>query len=359
MQTIKAKRSTARIITKVSTIAAGIVFIAVLAWGAKTIFDDMKFQHTNDAQVQEYINPVIARVGGYIVAVKFEENQLVNKGDTLLIIDNREYVLEEAQTAASILKQQAELEVLTSTKQVLVNDAEATRSIIKAKEAKLTQQQLDYTRYLKLYEAESATKQMVEKQKANLDIYTSEYEAAKQSYDAAFSKLHDIESQKKVIYAEIGRLQAQNNRKALDVDYTVIRAPYNGRMGKRTIEVGQMINPGEVLGYIVNGETPKWVVANFKETQIAAMGIGDEVRVIADAYPSKEFKGKIISLSPATGASFSLLPPDNATGNYVKIVQRVPVRIELQGAREVVDLLKAGMNVNVYVPKEQPNARKK
>ncbi len=114
-----------------------------------------------------------------------------------------------------------------------------------------------------------------------------------------------------------------------------------------------MIDAGETLAYIVNNETDKWVVANYKETQVAHMQIGNSVNIVADAFPDREFKGTIISLSPATGSSFSLLPPDNSTGNYVKIVQRVPVRIRIDGDRKDIDVLKAGMNVNVYVPKDQ------
>jgi membrane fusion protein (multidrug efflux system) len=124
-------------------------------------------------------------------------------------------------------------------------------------------------------------------------------------------------------------------------------------MGRRTVETGQLINAGETLAFIVNNDTDKWVVANFKETQVAHMRIGDSVKLIADAYPDQPFKGTIISFSPATGSRFSLLPPDNATGNYVKIVQRIPVRIRIDGNRKELDMLKAGMNVNVYVPKKQ------
>ncbi|XJR87575.1 HlyD family secretion protein [Elizabethkingia anophelis] len=129
-------------------------------------------------------------------------------------------------------------------------------------------------------------------------------------------------------------------------------ASYNGRMGRRTVEVGQMIDAGETLAFIVNDDTDKWVVANYKETQIKDMKIGDEVKIIADAYPNKEFKGTIISLSPATGSSFSLLPPDNSTGNYVKIVQRIPIRIRVDGSRKEINVLKVGMNVNVFAAKK-------
>lgn len=349
---------TDRVITKVSSAVAGITLLCVVIWGISSIWKNIKYQHTNDAQVQEYINPVIARVGGYITRVSFEENQMVKQGDTLLVIDNREYLYEEAQTQATIKKQLAEIRVIEKTKHTTHLDAEAAKSRLKANEAKVWKQDLEYKRYAKLYEAESATSQQLENVLSNKDIAESELNTAKQAYEAANSKLADLDAQKTVLYAEIDRLESLEKRKKLDVDYTVITAPYDGRMGKRTIEMGQMINPGQVLAFIVNDETPKWIIANFKETQIHAMRVNDEVKLIADAYPDIDYVGKIISISPATGSSFSLLPPDNATGNYVKIVQRVPVRIELVGNREVTDLLKAGMNVNVYVPKNQNHATK-
>ena len=349
---------TDRVITKVSSVVAGITIIGVSIWGISALWRNWKYEHTNDAQVQEYINPVIARVGGYITEVAFEENQIVKKGDTLLVIDNREYIYEEAQTEANIQKQLAEIDVVEKTKHTLAADAEATKSKIKTNEAKVWKQDLEYDRYNKLYQVESATAQQLEEVKSTLDVYKSELNAAEKSYQAATSKIVDLDAQKGVLYAEIERLKALKQRKNLDVGYTVITAPYNGRMGKRTIEMGQMINPGQVLAYSVNDETPKWIVANFKETQISEMRIGNSVKLIADAYPDIDFEGKIISISPATGSSFSLLPPDNATGNYVKIVQRVPVRIELIGENDEEDLLKSGMNVNVYVPKKQNNATK-
>lgn len=349
---------TDRVITKVSSVVAGITIIGVSVWGISTIWQNWKYEHTNDAQVQEYINPVIGRVGGYITRVSFEENELVKKGDTLLIIDNREYVYEEEQTEATIQKQIAEIDVIEKTKHTLAKDAEAAKSKLKANESKVWKQDLEYDRYSKLYKVESATAQQLEEVKSTLDIYKSELNAAEQNYQASASRLVDLEAQKGVLFAEIKRLKSLKQRKKLDVGYTVITAPYNGRMGKRTIEIGQMINPGQVLAFIVNDETPKWIVANFKETQISEMRIGNTVNLVADAYPDIDFEGKIISISPATGSSFSLLPPDNATGNYVKIVQRVPVRIELQGKIKEEDLLKSGMNVNVYVPKKQNNATK-
>jgi multidrug resistance efflux pump len=270
---------TDRLITRITGWMAGIIIVALCIWGIISLWSYHTYEQTNNAQIDEYVNPVISRAGGFIVAVKFEENQHVAKGDTLLIIDNREYLLQQQQTEAAIRKTRAQLQVLEN-------------------------------------------------------------------------HMHTLKAEKAVMLAELARLNALLNRHKLDVSYTVITAPYEGRMGRRTVETGQMINAGETLAFIVNNETDKWVVANFKETQVAHMHTGDSVKVIADAYPNQPFKGTIISFSPATGSRFSLLPPDNATGNYVKIVQRIPVRIRLNGNRKDLDRLKVGMNVNVYLPKK-------
>jgi len=344
---------TDRLITKVTGWIAGIIVIALAIWGIFTLWGYYTYEQTNDAQVEEYVNPVISRAGGFIVSVRFEENQHVKKGDTLLIIDNREYILQQEQTQASIQKAEAQLQVLESNIHTLEKTAASSKAQITATKAKVWKQQLDYDRYRQLYNEESATKQQLENMQATLDVNTSDYQSAQDNYDAASSRIGDIKAEKAVVLAEITRLKALLDRHKLDVSYTVITASYDGRMGRRTVEVGQMIDAGETLAFIVNNETDKWVVANYKETQVAHMHIGDSVKVIADAYPGQEFKGTIISLSPATGSSFSLLPPDNSTGNYVKIVQRIPVRIRVDGNRKETEVLKVGMNVNVYVPKDQ------
>ncbi|WP_423735609.1 HlyD family secretion protein [Chitinophaga caseinilytica] len=344
---------TDRLITRITGWIAGMIVLALAVWGVFTLWGYYTYEQTNDAQVQEYVNPVIARAGGFIVAVKFEENEQVKKGDTLLIIDNREYALQQEQTEASIRKAEAQLRVLQSNVHTLGKTAASAKSKIAATKAEVWKQQLDYDRYQQLYKEESATKQQLEHVKATLDVNTSDYRSAEDNYGAAVSRIGDIEAEKTVVLAEIARLKTLLDRHKLDVSYTVVTASYNGRMGRRTVEVGQMIDAGETLAFIVNDETDKWVVANYKETQVANMHVGDSVKVVADAYPDQAFRGTIISLSPATGSSFSLLPPDNSTGNYVKIVQRVPVRIRIDGERKTIDVLKVGMNVNVYVRKKQ------
>lgn len=342
---------TDRIVTQVTAAIAGIVSAGLCVWGIISLWEYYHYEDTNDAQVQEYINPVISRAGGFIVKINFEENQEVKKGDTLVVIDSRESKIQRAQTIAALQNAQAQLKVLQSNVHTLSQVAKSGQYAIAAAKARLIKQQQDYARAQKLFEAESATKQQLETNKANLDIALADYQAAQSNYSASASKIEDVKTQQEVVKADIQRLQASLQRSNLDVSYTVVTAPYNCRIGRRTIEKGQMIDAGQVLVYIVNKESDKWVIANYKETQLAHMRVGETAEIEADAYPEKTFKGRIISLSPATGSSFSITPPDNATGNYVKIVQRVPVRILLTGGKAQTDVLLAGMNVNVRVKK--------
>jgi len=343
---------TDRLITKITAWVAVVIAIALAIWGVITLIDFYSYEETNDAQVEEYINPITSRVIGYIKEIKYEENQAVKKGDTLLIIDNSEYKLQQEEGEAALTNSQAQINVLESNVTTTSKMTAAGLSQIAAAKAKLLRQQQDYDRYSKLFKVESATQQQLENSRAALDVATSEYSAAKENYQASLSKVNDIKSQKGVLEAEIQRRKALLSRSKLDVGYTVILAPYNGKMGRRTIQEGQIIQPGQTLAYIVDQDAGKWVIANFKETQIEHMHINGNAEITADAFPGKKFKGVIISLSPATGARFSLLPPDNSTGNFVKIVQRIPVKIKLTESPAVIDQLRAGMNTNVTIKKD-------
>lgn len=353
MKTQKKYTVTDKLITKITAWIAGIISVFLLIWGLITLWHLSKNEETNDAQVQEYINPVISRAGGFIEEIRYDENQPVKKGDTLLIIDQRESTIQQKQTEAALINAKAQLEVWQTKVQTLTKTAKVNQSKIDVAKANLQKESLDYERYKELVKTEAATTQKLEKVEADHSVAIAETQAAKDHYEASLSEIQDAKAQEAVAQAEIERLEALLDRHKLDVSYTIITAPYDGVMGRRTVERGQMIDVGQVLAYIVNGETDKWVVANYKETQIETMKLGDIAEFTADAYPDITFKGEIISFSPATGSSFSLLPPDNSTGNYVKIVQRVPVRIRVTEPKDKIDLLKAGMNVNVAIEKDQ------
>ena len=352
MSTQKNYTNTDHLITRITAWIAGIIAVGLAIWGVIFLFDFYSYEETNDAQVEEYINPVTSRVTGFIREIKYEENQEVKKGDTLLVIDNSEYKLQQEEGEAALANAQAQINVMESNVATTAKVSVASESQIASAKAKLVKQQQDYDRYEKLFKVESATQQQLENSKAALDVANSEYRSAVENYQASLSKVNDIKAQKGVYEAEIKRRQALLSRNKLDVGYTIIRAPYNGKMGRRTIQEGQLIQAGQTLAFIVDKEAGKWVIANFKETQISHMHINAAVEITADAYPGKTFKGTIVSLSPATGARFSLLPPDNSTGNFVKIVQRIPVKIKLTDNAATLDQLRAGMNANVKINKD-------
>ncbi|MGM9477758.1 HlyD family secretion protein [Pedobacter sp. GSP4] len=354
MNTQKQNRAD-KIISRITTIIALIVLVVLLVWGGKTLFGYLKYEETNDAQVDEYINPVTARVSGYIKAVKFEENQEVKKGDTLVLIDDDDYTVQQDEASASLLNARAQVAVQQSNIKTAQSSAGVMLAKIGAAKAKLWKQQTEYNRYKKLFDAESATRQQLETIESLLQVSQAEYQAAKEDYAAAVSKTNDIKAQGEVLASEIERRAAVVKRNNLNTSYTVIVAPYNGKMGRRTIQQGQLVQSGQTIAYIVDRSAGKWVVANFKETQIAKMYIGEKVNVAVDAFPGQYFVGEIESLSGATGSRFSLLPPDNSTGNFVKIAQRIPVRIRLAKNDKDIDLLSAGMSASVMVKKNQPN----
>ncbi len=351
MSTANTYTSTDKLITRVTAWIAGIILIALLVWGGISLYNLYLYEETNDAQVQEYINPVTSRVGGYIREIRYEENQDVKKGDTLIIIDNSEYQLQQQEAEAALANARAQLQALSSNIQTTTQSSQVNQSQIAAAKARLWHQQQEYARYKKLYDVESATQQQLENVQAALQVAQSDYRSAVESYQTSLSKVNDTRVQRAVLEAEIKRREAVVNRDKLDVGYTIIRAPYRGKMGRRTIQNGQQIQAGQTLAYIVDQQAGKWVIANFKETQLRHMHVGETAEIEADAFPGQKFEGRIVSLSPATGSSFSLLPPDNSTGNFVKIVQRVPVRIALIDSANTIALLRAGMNTNVLVKK--------
>lgn len=339
-------------LAKLTTYLAWIIVVIVFIWFGNKIYKIYRYESTNDAQVNAYINPIVSRVGGYIAEIRYSDYQEVKKGDTLIVIDNREYISDAKQVTAEMTKQEANIDALKEQENTLVNEANEAKSVLEGLKTQVWKEELEYNRYLELYNRKSATLQKVESVKAQLAEYQSNLKKAEQHYKVALSKINVLKANEKVVAAEKNRLSEVYTRKNIDVNYTVITAPYDGRLGKRTIETGQMIKMGDHLGYIVNDETPKWVIANFKETQIADFKLNDEVSLTADAFPDIVFKGKIVAFAPGTGSSFSLLPPDNATGNFVKIVQRIPVKIEIiELDKEKLNKLQAGMNVEVTVLK--------
>lgn len=331
----------------------GVALLAgIIIWGTKYFLKGYRYEQTNDAQIDAYLSPINAKVGGYISKIYYRDNQPVKKGDTLVVIEKDEYGLKRNAASAELMGSYAKLPILEASEETQIKNIEVIKAQLKGAKVKLDQQQKEFDRYRNLLADESATQQKFDNVNTSLLISQSDYDQAKASLQVAESKLNDFRTQRSAIQAEIRMKKALLQRQELDIRYTVITAPFDGQIGKKSIQEGQLVQPGQTLAFLVNKADEKWVMANFKETQVGHFKAGQAVSIEVDAFPDEKFNGVIESLSPTTGSRYSLLPPDNATGNFVKIIQRIPVRIKLTDPHKRLEKLSAGMNANVYVLKD-------
>ena len=343
-----------------------IVLIAlVLGGGTFGITKYIHAQHheeTDDAQIDASISPVIPRISGYVIEVRVNDNQRVKAGDTLIIMDNRNELIKLKQMEAALMVAQNNLHVAeanTGASKANIASYEANISTVDAQieAAKVTLRRAsqDYERYANLIKDHSITQQQYEQAEAakqsaerQLAVLTGQKNAAMRQTSAASSQSNATGQQVGVANATIQQRQADVENARLDLSYTVITAPSDGVVSKVNAQVGQLLQAGQLLFSVVAGNAP-WVVANFKETQFSRIRPGQKVTVKIDAFPGHEFEGKVASLSPASGAKFALLPPDNASGNFVKTVQRLPVKIEFTTSDQFLKDIRPGMNVDVDV----------
>jgi len=340
------KRHTGNLIL---SIVALIVVIGAVAYFINYFLTGSRYLETNDAQVESYINPVSARVGGFIKTVSFDEHQLVKAGDTLVVLDDREYRQRVTEAEAAVDDVHAQLGVLSASIASAQTSTLVNKDQIAGAKARLILQQKDIKRYKNLIKEEAITGADLESVQSRYDVSVSDYDASQNSLKTSYAKITELQSRKALLLADLKRKTAQLELARINLGYVIITAPYAGRLGRKTILEGQQIQPGQPLVSIVN-EKDKWVTANFKETQVNGMYVGQAVDIRVDAIDNKVYKGEIEAISASTGAKFSLLPPDNATGNFVKIVQRIPVKIRFIDTD--ITPVKAGMNVLVSVKKK-------
>ncbi|WP_134089421.1 HlyD family secretion protein [Olivibacter sp. XZL3] len=345
-----------------------IVFVLLVlvggTYGVIKYLHSQKHEETDDAQIVSTISPVIPRVSGYIKEVRVSDNQLVHKGDTLVILDDRDYQIGLAQAEAALASAESNAHVAgagiqvaqanISTSQVNVNTVEAQ---IESAKINLWRAENDFERYENLIKDHSITQQQYEEALADkqlaqrqLDILQTQKQSAARQAAAVGTQKSVSAGQASVAEATIKQREAEVEAAKLNVSYTIITAAIDGQIGKVNLQPGQFLSAGQSLFNIVP-TTEKWVIANFKETQLTKMKAGQQVTIKVDAYPDSTLEGVVASFSPATGAAQSLLPPDNASGNFVKVVQRVPVRIDFNEGQspELIKNIRTGMNVLVDV----------
>ena len=326
----------------------GIVIIAFGFWKIIGVFRDYTAHETsNDAQVEQYISPVNLRASGYIAKVYFREHQDVKKGDTLLVLDDREYRIRLMEAEAALKDAKAGANVIDATEDRTQTSATVYSASIDEIEVRLAKLAKDCERYRNLVAKKAATPIQLEQLEVEYAATKKKLESVKKQQAAAFKSVNEVSTRKQSVAAAIERAEAAVEMARLNLSYCVVVAPCDGKLGRRSIEEGQMVNAGTTITYIVP-DNQKWVVANYKETQIENLYVGQKVRMTVDAMNGKEFEGTITAISAATGAKYSLVPTDNSAGNFVKIQQRVPVRIDFTNlSKEDNARLAAGMMVVV------------
>lgn len=343
---VKKKKSIGK---RIMPIILLIVLIAGIIFGIKEYIYYHHYDTTDDAQVDGDISPVVARVGGYVEKIEFKDNQLVQKGDTLVVLDDRDYRIKLEQVEAALSAAEAQIGVSKSHVGSTVANVPPAQANVKAAEAKLWKIEQDYTRYKNLLDGHAITQAQFDAIKAEKEAAEAEVAAARKQVSAINSQIGASKEQVNATKSGIAAYKAAIDFAKLQLSYTVITAPVSGIVSKRNIQIGQLVQPGQNMFAIVN--TGKiYVTANFKETQLAEMKPGQHAEIDVDAYPDHKFEGTVASFSGATGAKFSLLPPDNATGNFVKVVQRMPVRISFDSlSGEWRKKLRPGLSVFVKV----------
>ena len=337
---------------KVKKLIYNIVIVCLLAAGLIYVcsrFFHPGVEYTDNAQVKQHITPVNTRVQGFVQRICFDEYKPVHKGDTLVIIEDTEFRLRLAQAEADLANALAGQEATTAGIATTQNNLSVNDAGIAEVRVQLENARRELERYKRLLAEDAVTRQQYD------NILTA-YEATKARYEQVSRVKHSTSLTKNEQTHRLGQneatvrlAQAAVELAQLNLSYTVITATCDGVTGRKDIHEGQLVQPGQTMVDIVDG-TDLWVIANYRETQLPHIHEGDRVTLTADAVPGVTYTGTVESISDATGAAFSLIPQDNATGNFVKVEQRVPVRISLAGNEpERLKLLRAGFNVECKV----------
>jgi len=304
-------------------------------------------ESTDDAQVEGDVYPVLPRVSGPVLKVFVDDNQVVKKGDTLVTIDKADYIQRVNAAEAALLAAQAQVTAARAQIGIAQANVRTAQTTIGVSAANRTRLQQDLARSTKLRNQDIIPQSEYDAVSANLKATSAQQSTAQDQVAVARNQVTAAQQQVTVAQAVVKQRQTDLDNAKLQLSYTTLVAPANGIVSKKNVQPGQVVQPGQqLIGLVSSGKT--WVIANFKETQLEDMKVGQKAKLEIDAYPNEEFEGHIESLSAATGARFALLPPDNASGNFVKVTQRVPVKIVLD-KEDPQHPLRAGMSVNAIV----------
>jgi membrane fusion protein (multidrug efflux system) len=303
---------------------------------------------TDDAYVQAYNTTLAAKVSGYLASVPVTDNTYVHTGDVIATIDDGDYRLAADSARGKVATQQATIARIGH--QIVAAEAavEQAKTQLVSAQAAATRTELELVRQNQLVARDASSRQLLEQAQANRDQAVAAVQGARAAIDSAAANVDVLKGQRQEAISTLDELKTALAKAERDLSFTVIRAPLDGVIGNRAVQTGDFVQTGQRLASLVPLDEV-YVNANFKETQLARLRPGQKATIAVDALPEHAIEGTVESFSPASGAVFSLLPPDNATGNFTKIVQRLPVRIHVPAAVASEGLLRPGMSVVVSV----------
>ena len=335
-------------------IIVGVLAVGLAIWGLNRYLYSRHHVSTDNAQVDGHITLISPRVEAFVNRILVDDNQHVGAGDTLVVLDNRDLKVKLEQAEAELRAAEAAVGSrgragqAQAEYQVSRAEAASEQAGVAAAEADYKKAAADVERYRSLAAQKIISAQQLDAAEATASAAAAKLEAARRQAAAAGSQVSASGAAVRSADARLAAAEAAVDNARLQLSYTYITAPVSGIVAKRNAEVGALVQVGQTLMSIVPDENV-WVTANLKETQLTHVRVGDRAEFTVDAYPGRKFEGRVESLSPATGARFSLLPPDNATGNFTKVVQRVPVRIAVDEAAGSPVPLRPGMSVDVTI----------
>ncbi len=333
----------------------GALAIAAGIWTFNSLTYSRTHESTDNAMIDGHVLPVLAKVGGFVTAVTAAENVRVTQNAALVTIDDREYTVRLAQAEADLAAArasvggrgsgtgQAQAMVATASAQTAVQNAN-----VDAARAQLVKAEADLSRYSDLAAKNIVSQQQLDAAKAQVAATRAQLVAVQRQEVAAGANTTGMQAGVRLAEARLAAATAARDNAALQLSFTKITAPAPGAISKKMVEVGQLVQPGQMLMNIAS-DTGMFITANFKETQLAKLRVGQSVEMEVDAYDGARIEGVVESISAATGARFTLLPPDNASGNFTKVVQRVPVRIRITKGLDAERPLRIGLSVIAHV----------
>lgn len=327
-----------------------IILVAGIAWVCGRFLRISNDEYTDNAQVKQHLTPVNTRVQGFIKKIYFEEYQKVKKGDTLVVIEDIEYRLKVAQAEADYHNALVGKNAMYTTINTTQNNILVTDAAIDEQRIRLENAETDYKRYQELVKEEAVTPQQFDRVRTDYAATKARYEQLIRQKQSTSLVKQEQTQRLEQNEAAIKLAEAALELAKLNLSHTVILATTDGVTGRKEIHEGELVQQGQTLVTLVDG-TEKWVIANYKETQTTNMHIGQKVKISVDAIPGVRFEGRISSISDATGSAYSIIPQDNSAGNFVKVEQRIPIRIEFtsENKKENLERLRAGMNVECTV----------